>query len=114
MVSSAEMERMMKVQEVILKAMAGKLKWCRTSAQASLARPDHPLGRKSLAVMRRRFAQLSLTGLYATYDAAWLRCKVERNGRAPRAECMQESCAGVEGIEEVALNYRHFLIRTDD
>jgi len=27
MVSSAEMERMMKVQEVILKAMAGKLKW---------------------------------------------------------------------------------------
>ena len=27
MVSSAEMERMMKVQEVILKAMAGSLKW---------------------------------------------------------------------------------------
>jgi hypothetical protein len=26
-VSSAEMERMMKVQEVILKAMAGSLKW---------------------------------------------------------------------------------------
>jgi hypothetical protein len=29
MVSSAEMERMMKVQEVILKEMAGKLKWWR-------------------------------------------------------------------------------------
>src|SRR5258708_21822684 len=27
MISSAEMERMMKVQEVILKAMAGSLKW---------------------------------------------------------------------------------------
>jgi transposase len=27
MVSSAEMERMIKVQEVILKAMAGSLKW---------------------------------------------------------------------------------------
>ena len=27
MVSSAEVERMMKVQEVILKAMAGSLKW---------------------------------------------------------------------------------------
>jgi hypothetical protein len=27
MFSSAEMERMMKVQEVILKAMAGSLKW---------------------------------------------------------------------------------------
>jgi len=26
-ISSAEVERMMKVQEVILKAMAGKLKW---------------------------------------------------------------------------------------
>jgi hypothetical protein len=48
------------------------------------------LGLEELAELRRRFAQLSLTGLYAAYDAAWLRCKVERDGRAPRAECIQE------------------------
>ena len=38
-IPAAEMERMMKIQEVILKAMAGKLKWWE-AAEISGDRPD--------------------------------------------------------------------------
>jgi hypothetical protein len=51
--------------------------------------PDQPLQSETLAELRRRFAQLSITGLFDAYNAAWLR-KVERNGRAPRAADVQE------------------------
>jgi len=33
---------------------------------------------------------MSITALYDAYNAAWLRCKVERDGKAPRAEKIQE------------------------
>ncbi len=52
--------------------------------------PDHPLSPEQLENLRRQFARLSMTGLYDAYHSAWLRCKVERNGRAPRAEHIQE------------------------
>ena len=51
---------------------------------------DRPLSPEQLADLRRQFAKLSLTSLYDAYHAAWLRCKVERNGHAPRAMHIQE------------------------
>lgn len=41
MVSSAAMERMMKVQEVILKAMAGSLKWWEAAEIIGVSGSDH-------------------------------------------------------------------------
>jgi hypothetical protein len=52
--------------------------------------PDTPLTPEALERLRSQFAKLSITGLYDAYNAAWLQCKVERNGRAPRAENVQE------------------------
>ena len=52
--------------------------------------PDHPLSAAQLADLRRVFMQLSPEGLAAAYHAAWQKCKVERQGRAPRAEHIQE------------------------
>jgi hypothetical protein len=33
---------------------------------------------------------MSLTALYDAYYAAWTRCKVEQNGKPPRARFIQE------------------------
>jgi len=52
--------------------------------------PDRPLTPAQLADLRQVFMKLSPEGLAAAYNAAWLKCKVERNGRAPRAEHIQE------------------------
>jgi len=52
--------------------------------------PDRPLTPPQLAELRQVFMKLSPEGLAAAYNAAWLKCKVERNGRAPRAEHIQE------------------------
>ena len=59
-------------------------------SQRSSLPPDPPLNAEQLANLRRQFARLSVTGLYDAYHAAWVRCKVERNGRAPRATHIQE------------------------
>jgi transposase len=56
-VSAAEMERMMKVQEVILKAMAGSLKW--SDAAEILGISD-----RSLRRWRWRYQQYGYDGLY--------------------------------------------------
>jgi hypothetical protein len=52
--------------------------------------PDRPLTADQLAALRQQYAKLSITGLYDAYFAAWQRCKVERDGRAPRAGHIQE------------------------
>jgi len=52
--------------------------------------PDRPLAPEQLAELRRRYAQMSVTALFDAYNAAWLRCKVEQNGKAPRAEHVQQ------------------------
>ena len=57
MVSSAEMERMMKVQEVILKAMAGSLKWW--EAAEIIGVTDRTMRR-----WRERYEEFGYDGLY--------------------------------------------------
>jgi hypothetical protein len=52
--------------------------------------PDRPLTAAQLEELRRVFTRLSPDGLMAAYDAAWLKCKINRNGRPPRAEHLQE------------------------
>ena len=56
-VSAAEMERMMKVQEVILKAMAGKLKWW--EAAEIIGVTDRTMRR-----WRQRYEEHGYDGLY--------------------------------------------------
>ncbi|PWU02322.1 MAG: hypothetical protein C5B51_21045 [Terriglobia bacterium] len=56
-VSSAEMERMMKVQEVILKAMAGKLKWWEAAEIIGVS--DRTMRR-----WRERYEEFGYDGLY--------------------------------------------------
>jgi transposase len=57
MVSFAEMERMMKVQEVILKAMAGSLKWWEAAEIIGVS--DRTMRR-----WRERYEQGGYNGLY--------------------------------------------------
>src|SRR5215467_12504354 len=57
MVSSAEMERMMKVQEVILKAMAGKLKWWEAAEIIGISD-------RSMRRWRERYQEFGYDGLY--------------------------------------------------
>jgi transposase len=57
MVSSAEMERMMKVQEVILKALAGKLKWWEAAEIIGVS--DRTMRR-----WRERYQEFGYDGLY--------------------------------------------------
>jgi hypothetical protein len=52
--------------------------------------PDRPLTSAQLEELRRVFTKLSAEGLTAAYNAAWQKCKAERNGRPPRAEHIQE------------------------
>jgi hypothetical protein len=52
--------------------------------------PDSPLTPEQIENLRRQFSRLSITGLYDAYHAAWLRCQVERNGKAPKASHIQE------------------------
>ena len=56
-ISAAEMERMMKVQEVMLRAMAGKLKWW--DAAEILGMSD-----RSLRRWRKRYEEHGYDGLY--------------------------------------------------
>ena len=51
--------------------------------------PDEPLGPEVLADLRHRYALLSPSSLQQVYIDAWERCKLERNGRPPRAEQVQ-------------------------
>jgi len=48
--------------------------------------PDVPLSSADLAELRQRSAMLSRPSLQQVYADAWERCKLERNGRPPRAE----------------------------
>jgi transposase len=57
MISSAEMERMMKVQEVILKATAGSLKWWEA---AEIIGISDPMMRR----WRERYQEVGYDGLY--------------------------------------------------
>src|SRR5713226_4800598 len=57
MISSAEMERMMKVQEVILRAMAGSLKWWEAAEIVGVT--DRTMRR-----WRERYAEHGYDGLY--------------------------------------------------
>jgi transposase len=57
MISSAEMERMMKVQEVILKAMAGSLKWWEAAEIIGVS--DRTMRR-----WRERYQEVGYDGLY--------------------------------------------------
>src|SRR5258708_12133222 len=57
MISSAEMERMMKVQEVILKAMAGSLKWWEAAEIIGVS--DRTMRR-----WRERYEESGYDGLY--------------------------------------------------
>lgn len=57
MVSSAELERMMKVQEVILKAMAGRLKWWEAAEIIGVC--DRTMRR-----WRERYEEYGYDGLY--------------------------------------------------
>ena len=51
--------------------------------------PDAPLSPADLAELRHRYAMLSPSSLQQIYADAWDRCKLERNGRPPRAEQIQ-------------------------
>jgi|HubBroStandDraft_6_1064221.scaffolds.fasta_scaffold768605_1 hypothetical protein len=51
--------------------------------------PDVPLSADALAELRQRYAMLSKPSLLQVYTDAWERCKLERNGRPPRAEQIQ-------------------------
>lgn len=53
-------------------------------------RPDHPLTPEQLGALRQRFSRMSITALYDAYYAAWTRCRMESNGRPPRARFIQE------------------------
>jgi hypothetical protein len=50
---------------------------------------DSPLSPAALAELRQRYAMLSPSGLQQVYADAWERCRLERNGRPPRAEQIQ-------------------------
>jgi hypothetical protein len=50
---------------------------------------DAPLSPADLAELRHRYAMLSPSSLQQVYADAWDRCKLERNGRPPRAEQIQ-------------------------
>jgi hypothetical protein len=51
--------------------------------------PDAPLSPVVLAELRHRYALLSKPSLQQVYSDAWERCKLERNGRPPRADQIQ-------------------------
>ena len=51
--------------------------------------PDAPLSQADLAELRHRYALLSPSSLEQVYSDAWERCKLQRNGRPPRAEQIQ-------------------------
>lgn len=51
--------------------------------------PDRPLSAQQLDELRQRFSRMSMTGLYDAYHAAWTRCKMERDGKPPKAEFIQ-------------------------
>lgn len=51
---------------------------------------DPPLSREQLESLRRRLSEMSMTALFDAYYAAWTRCKMERDGRPPRARFVQE------------------------
>lgn len=51
--------------------------------------PDAPLSPADLAELRHRYAMLSPSSLQQVYSDAWERCKLERNGRPPRAGQIQ-------------------------
>jgi len=52
--------------------------------------PDDSLNPEQLASLRQQLGRMSLTALYDAYYAAWIRCKVERDGPAPRPRFVQE------------------------
>jgi hypothetical protein len=52
--------------------------------------PPDALTPEDLEKLRQRFSKLSITGLSDAYHAAWLRCKLEPGGTAPRAAFVQE------------------------
>lgn len=51
--------------------------------------PDLPLAPDALAELRQRYAMLSKPSLQEVYSDALERCKLDRNGRLPRAEQIQ-------------------------
>jgi len=51
--------------------------------------PDAPLSPAALAELRQRYAMISVSTLQQVYADALERCKLERNGRPPRAEQIQ-------------------------
>jgi hypothetical protein len=51
--------------------------------------PDVPLSPADLAKLRHRYAQLSPSGLQTVHAEVWQRCKLDHNGRPPRAENIQ-------------------------
>jgi hypothetical protein len=51
--------------------------------------PDVPLAPAILAELRGRYAQLSLPSLRQVYTDAWERCRLEHDGRPPRADQVQ-------------------------
>jgi hypothetical protein len=51
--------------------------------------PDLPLSPEALAELRQRYAMLSTPSLQEVYADAWERCKLDRNGRPPRAQQIQ-------------------------
>lgn len=52
--------------------------------------PDPPLTAEQLASLQHRLSEMSFTALFDAYYAAWTRCKMERDGRPPKARFVQE------------------------
>jgi hypothetical protein len=52
--------------------------------------PDRPMTPDELAALRLRLSRMSPTALLDAYFAAWTRCKMERDGKPPRARFIQE------------------------
>jgi hypothetical protein len=51
--------------------------------------PDVPLSPEALAQLRQRYGMLSRDGLRQEYSAALASCKLDKQGRPPRAEQVQ-------------------------
>jgi hypothetical protein len=52
-------------------------------------RPEKPFSAEQLSEIRRNFALLSASSLQTAYTEAWERCRLGRDGRAPRPEHIQ-------------------------
>jgi transposase len=90
-ISAAEMERMMKVQEVILRAMAGRLKWW--DAAEILGVTDRTMRR-----WRQRYEEHGYDGLYDRRKGRPSPKKIGNRSRGTLIALCRQRTYGIERI----------------